>query len=179
MRLALRNLWAMRRRRKDFLNSSRRSTLKTVSELTLGCHFLRRCLQQYRLHVTFVFSVFTEEHSLTCYRCYSTTSWEDCDKKMRAENCPTGYDEVCTKIKRTEWVDIKNSSQQEKKVHYFRGCDLAKACSGKECREKDWDCTVACCSTDLCNSNTSVNMLASFILTAALPWIALEALFAF
>ncbi|XP_078348170.1 uncharacterized protein LOC144633220 [Oculina patagonica] len=121
----------------------------------------------------------TEGHSLTCYWCHSTTSWEDCDKKMNPMNCTTGYDEVCQKRKIIMWVDIKNSSQQEKQVQYSRGCDLAKTCSGRECKEKDWDCTVDCCYTDLCNISTPVNMLTSFTLTAVLPWLALEACFAF
>lgn len=124
-------------------------------------------------YVTIVFPDFTVGHSLACYKCYSDTSWEDCDKEMYAVNCSVGYDEVCTKLVRTWWDDTKSGSEQQM-TSYARGCDLAEACADKECKEKGWECTIECCSTNLCN--TSITILPNFLLIEVFLYLALEAI---
>ncbi|KAJ7340524.1 hypothetical protein OS493_003278 [Desmophyllum pertusum] len=114
----------------------------------------------------------TQGHSLSCYKCYSEVSWEDCDKKQYAVHCIPGYgDEVCTTVKRTWWV--KTNSSQHQKVSYSKNCNYAEGCTDEECREIGRQCTlsVKCCSSYLCN--TSVIESANFIFIAAFLCLAL------
>ena len=95
---------------------------------------------------------------------------------MYAVNCPADVDEVCTKVVRTWWKNTENGSELQM-TSYARGCDLAEACTGKECRDKGWKCKIDCCNTNLCN--TSITMLPNFLLIEVFLCLALEAISAF
>lgn len=115
------------------------------------------------------------EHSLTCYKCYSETSWEDCDKKMYGMNCSAPLNEVCIKVENTWWDDTKNSSEQ--KTSYGRLCYHAEGCTLNECRENNWECKIDCCNTNLCNASTIMSPHA--LLIGVFLCFALEAISAF
>ena len=94
---------------------------------------------------------------------------------MAGVNCSTGSNEVCLKIERTWWDYTKNSSEQ--KTAYSRLCYDAKDCTKKECLEKDWECTVDCCTTNLCNASNIMSPHA--LLIGVFLCFALEAISAF
>lgn len=114
-------------------------------------------------------------HSLVCYKCHSVKSWEDCDKKMDGMNCSAIINPVCMKIEKT-WRDNTETSS-EVKTAYSRLCYPAKHCTLNECREKNWECKVGCCNTNLCNASTIMCPYA--LLIGVFLCFALEAICAF
>ena len=123
--------------------------------------------------VTIFFFHVTVEHSLACYKCYSETSWEDCDKNVHGMNCIAGYDEVCITIEKTS----RDEHSELPTTSYSRLCTIATQCTQEECRQNGWNCTIECCSSNLCNVN--IIMSPHALLIGVFLCLALEAINAF
>ena len=77
--------------------------------------------------------------SLTCYRCYSTESWRDCDKSRVAVTCAAGQDR-CGYVRAVTAQGI-----------YGRDCETQAKCRTLCTDPKYKTCTAKCCRVDLCN----------------------------
>lgn len=111
---------------------------------------------------------------LSCYKCHSQTSWEDCERKMYAVECERHEDE-CYTIQFTKRVITNTTVTQI--VTYARGCNTPEGCSYEECRENNWECILDCCDTHFCNA--SVLMSENFLFIVISLRLALEVIFNF
>ena len=96
----------------------------------------------------FFFSFFILGHGLKCYECLSTSSWDDCDQQEKA--CSLGFD-ACFKV----YAKLKQGAVSI--TQYHKGCTTQQICKEENHREicKDavpGECTINCCSGDLCNT---------------------------
>ena len=93
---------------------------------------------------------------LRCLLCLSNHSWEDCDEKSKVVNCPPGSDEDCLKMTQNEWEKKNGNKTGKVLTRYMKYCGTSEQCSDTQCRKIGWQCTVECCTEDLCNSNVAV-----------------------
>lgn len=128
-------------------------------------------IRKSKRYVTIFFLHATVEHSLACYRCHSKKSWEDCDKNLSGIHCSNA--KVCIKIERT-WRDANSKLPT---TSYSRLCTIPTQCTQEECREQGWNCTIECCSSNLCNVKIIVSPHA--LLIGVFLCLALEAINAF
>lgn len=91
--------------------------------------------------------------SLSCYKCYSTISWEDCFNNSTVVNCESN-DDVCFNT----YTAVKQKDDQQK-LQFSAYCGPKKSCDNEKCRKemagtgenKAVNCKVSCCETDQCN----------------------------
>ena len=97
-------------------------------------------------------------HSIKCYQCYSSQSWDDCVPDNNTD-CSPGLD-GCYKVHVT--VEVKGKT----------GKSFLKGCIDKTVvpflNVKVTECEIKCCHSDLCNG-AKVPMVSSFLfLTCAI-----------
>ncbi|KAJ7340531.1 hypothetical protein OS493_003285 [Desmophyllum pertusum] len=51
----------------------------------------------------------SQSEGLYCYVCFSTTSWEDCNKNAQQLTCPEGDDDVCVEMQVDKWEMVPMS----------------------------------------------------------------------
>ncbi|XP_015758459.1 PREDICTED: CD59 glycoprotein-like isoform X1 [Acropora digitifera] len=103
-------------------------------------------------------------HSLKCYFCVSSSSWDDC--KTQEVTCPSSANR-CAKI----YTKVKQDGNTY--TNYAKSCLPESSCkdykSGPLCQGKE-ECQFDCCSGDLCNT---VNLVADRCNTAAMQVVSL------
>lgn len=107
---------------------------------------------------------------LKCYTCVSKESWDDCEKKKKAQICDPHHNDVCIKH---HFAEHSDDTEQGYKEMFVKMCGKADLCTNKDCKRKGKYCKVDCCHNDLCNSATSpaarmtITLLSSFVVIFA------------
>ena len=96
--------------------------------------------------LSFFFSI--SGHGLKCYRCLSTSSWADCNQQETS--CAPGSD-TCAKV----YFKVEEGGVSV--AEYSKGCSTTLLCNEKNsklCKKAIYggECTINCCSGDLCNT---------------------------
>lgn len=92
------------------------------------------------------------KNALQCQSCFSSSSWEGCDKVQKEVTCPSGYDRCGKAIVARRGTGIHITG-------YSRGCMNANqcnsatntACNLDEGSTKVTKCDIHCCHGSLCN----------------------------
>lgn len=87
-------------------------------------------------------------HGLKCYGCLSTSSWADCHQQEIF--CAPGLD-TCAKV----YFKVEEGGLSF--AEHWKGCSTTLVCNAKNsklCKKavNGGECTINCCSGDLCNS---------------------------
>ena len=93
--------------------------------------------------------------SVMCYRCESSTSWQDCDKHLTIVNCSSSPNEEC--VQQYQIKNHLNGTPIQVTARYERSCASNNHCVGldTECQQHRYSCKARCCSLDLCNESQS------------------------
>ncbi|KAK2565243.1 hypothetical protein P5673_011193 [Acropora cervicornis] len=101
-------------------------------------------------------------HSLKCFFCASSSSWDDC--KTQKITCESSADARCYK------AYVKTKLREDTYTVYERGCLTEALCktvkTSSLCKGKE-DCQVNCCSGDLCNTAATKVVSAVFLVLCA------------
>ena len=80
---------------------------------------------------------------ISCYRCLSTTSWEDCEDNLGVVNCSSNL--ICAKQMLQIFEDGKTIT------YHFKLCEDPQKCNPKKCTKQNQSCEIKCCRQDFCN----------------------------
>ncbi|XP_015758455.1 PREDICTED: lymphocyte antigen 6 complex locus protein G6d-like isoform X3 [Acropora digitifera] len=112
------------------------------------------------LHIFAFFLCVSVGHSLKCYYCTSSSSWDDC--KTQKITCESSDDARCAK------VYGKTKIREDTYTSYTKGCLTETLCkkTSSLCKGTE-DCQVNCCSGDLCNTASTKVVNAVFLVLCA------------
>lgn len=101
--------------------------------------------------------------SLTCYTCYSSSNWTQCDASRTKYVCEPWLD-VCAKTRST--FDIRGKRFNV----YERGCFVADFCNTVACKYigQAENCDITCCDYDLCNATALLTSTKVFIVISVI-----------
>ncbi|XP_031565746.1 uncharacterized protein LOC116300916 [Actinia tenebrosa] len=107
---------------------------------------------------------------LKCYDCESSISYADCDSKRQELTCDAskGQDR-CIK------VDVSFTLHSQDNKNFKRGCVKKEECSesvNPMCKTAAYgtskDCNPLCCSTDLCNAGSNLEVSVVILVSCVL-----------
>ncbi|CAH3156457.1 unnamed protein product [Pocillopora meandrina] len=101
--------------------------------------------------------------SLTCYTCYSSSNWTQCDASRTKYVCEPWLD-VCAKTRST--FDIRGKRFDV----YERGCFVADFCNTVACKYigQAENCDITCCDYDLCNATALLTSTKVFVVISVI-----------
>ncbi|XP_020604268.1 uncharacterized protein LOC110043176 [Orbicella faveolata] len=108
---------------------------------------------KFLLIISLVFLFIFSATSLKCYKCYSDTSWNQCDDIRETVTCPDEHEEACSKV-------LYNHELHGRKTH-TKFCEMKSQCTStsnpvcKAAESHNAECEVHCCTHDLCNAGSA------------------------
>jgi len=91
--------------------------------------------------------------SLKCYKCFSGTSWDQCDEDRKEVTCPEDHEEACSKV-------FYNHELHDRQTH-TKFCEKKSQCKNtsnpicKAAETQNAQCEVHCCTHDMCNAGSA------------------------
>ena len=101
----------------------------------------------------FIARYFPIATSLRCYKCYSGTSWKQCDDNREIVTCPEEHEEACSKV-------FYSHELHDRETH-TKFCEIKSQCTStsnpvcKAAEAHEAQCEVYCCTHDLCNAGST------------------------